>query len=568
MPAAGPTPSGAEEFDAIVIGSGIGGLSTAAYLTANGMRTLVLEQYDTVGGCSHVFRRHSKFEFDVGLHYVGDCGPGGVVPTVLSGVGLGDKVSFLEMDPDGFDTLLFPDFEFRVPKGWDRYLERLIEACPGDEPGLRRAVEVMSAIPEELEGRDEANGGSPWGPTTIEWGLRTLNDLFDACELSAKARGILAGESIDHAAPPSRAAIALHAGLMDHYIRGGAWYPEGGAQVLAAHLIDVIHSHGGRVRTRARVDRILVEGGRVAGVEIRGGERIAASVVVSNADIKRTYLELLEPGVLPPEARERAEGYRMALPLFCVYLGLDIDLSERMPNTNYWCHADLDSEPYHELCYRGELPEDLHPEEAFAYLTSASVKDPHSGHSAPEGHSTLELITLAPPQYSYWEIEQGPAAGEKYSKRGAYRDKKERLADTLIARAAQVIDGLEDHIVFREAATPITQERYTLSSGGACYGLEFSPDQVGPNRPRPETEIEGLYLAGASIMWAHGIMGSMRGGVATAGSILGRDVFEEAKAGHVFADTDLLTAGGEGWDPLMASKRLSKKPRSRAAVAR
>ena len=108
------------EWDAIVIGAGLGGLSTAAYLATNGMRTLVLEQYSVVGGCSHVFRRHGKWEFDVGVHYVGDCAPGGSVRTSLRGVGLGERVEWLEMEPDGFDTLCFPDLTFRV-----------VEAAPG-----------------------------------------------------------------------------------------------------------------------------------------------------------------------------------------------------------------------------------------------------------------------------------------------------------------------------------------------------------------------------------------------------------------------------------------------------
>lgn len=112
------------EWDAIVIGAGLGGLSAAAYLATNGQRVLVLEQHYVAGGNAHVFRRkRSKrtFEFDVGVHYIGDCAPGGAILNVLRGVGLEDEIEFLELDPDGFDTILFPGVTFRVPKGWDKY---------------------------------------------------------------------------------------------------------------------------------------------------------------------------------------------------------------------------------------------------------------------------------------------------------------------------------------------------------------------------------------------------------------------------------------------------------------
>jgi all-trans-retinol 13,14-reductase len=490
-----------------------------------------------------------------------------VIPTVLSGVGLDGKIEFLEMDPDGFDTLVFPELTFRVPKGWDRYRDRLIETFPYEEDAVRRCVGTLEGMAGELYSVEPPRGEDDFArfiaeaPNIVQWGLRTLSDLYDDCRLSERARAVIAAESGDYAAPPSRVAAAVHAGLMDHYVRGGAYYPRGGGQVFAAHLVDVIRSHGGTVRTGARVDRILVERGRVQGVELRGGETLSAQTVVSNADIKRTYQELLDPGTVSVEMLEKVSEYRMAMPLFCVYLGLDMDLTEHIPNTNFWCHGSFDSERFYQRCYDGQLPADLPAEEQFAYITSASVKDPYTEHIAPPGHSSIEVMTLVPPDYDVWDIDTGPAAGERYRRKRSYRSAKEQLMEKLIDRADMAIPGLKDHIVWKEAATPITQERYTLSSDGASYGLEFTPDQVGPNRPGPATEIEGLFLAGASTVWGHGITGAMRGGAGTASAVIGRDLYKEARSGRVFADVERLTAGGPGWDPLEASRRLQRKPR-------
>lgn len=551
-----------ERWDAIVIGSGLGGLTTAAYLTANGLRTLVLEQYDVAGGSSHVFRRKRAFEFDVGVHYLGDCGPGGRIPAILRGVGLEGRIEFLPMDPEGFDTLVFPGLTFRVRRGWDNYERDLVATFPDEERGLRKCVSLLRRIAAQA-----LAGGPPSGarqllatplraPTLVRWSSRTLADLFDACGLSERARAVLAAESGTYAAPPSRVSVLMHAVLIDHYLCDGAYYPRGGGQVIAAHLLDVVRSHGGSVRTRARVERILVERGRVAGVRLADGEELRAPVVVSNADLKRTFLDLVGAEHLRPRTLARLRRMRMSLPLFCVYLGLDVDLAERMPNTNYYLFPGWDAEATYSDCYEGRFPQ-----RPPVYMTAASVKDPHTRALAPPGCTSLQLMTVAPAQPSHWHVEEGPLAGRGYSRNPAYRARKWELTEQLIDAAARLIPDIREHVVWEEAATPITHERYTLATGGTSYGLEHSPDQWGLHRPRAKTELDGLFLAGASTFYAHGVLGVMLGGVACAGAVLGRDLRAELERGAVFADPARLKAGGPGWDPLEACRRLSRKRR-------
>ena len=546
--------SAQSDWDAIVIGSGLGGLTTAAYLATNGLRTLVLEKHYVAGGNAHVFRRKQMFEFDVGVHYLGDCGPDGTIPTVLRGVGLEGKIEFLEMDPDGFDTLMFPGIEFRVPKGQDRYRERLVATFPDDETGLHRCLDVLQGVASEfakvklpVEPEDVPRLMQE-APNFMKWGMRTLGELFDDCGLGQKARAILAAESGTYALPPSRAPVIMPAVLMDHYLKG-AYYPKGGGQVLPAHIVDVIRSNGGEVRTRAGVERILVEDGKAAGVRLTTGEEFRAPVVVSNADLKRTFLEMVGEEHLSPQTVARVRQFRMALPLFCVYLALDIDLSERMPNTNYLYSTSFDIEGLYQDCYEGRVPSEL-----TLFITVASVKDPHTKAIAPEGHSNLQIMTMVPADYSLWGIEKGPSSGEKYHRNPVYQSLKQRLTDALVEGAERVIPGIRDHIVWKEAATPISQEHFTFSTGGTSYGIELTVDQFGPNRPSPETEIDGLFLAGASTVFAHGIAGVMRGGVGCASAILGRDLQSEVAAGRVFGDPARLSGGGPDWDPWQASR--------------
>ncbi|MBK8294137.1 MAG: NAD(P)/FAD-dependent oxidoreductase [Solirubrobacterales bacterium] len=553
-------------WDAIVVGSGLSGLTSAAYLAANGKKVLVLEQYDVAGGCSQTFRRKNEWQFDVGLHYIGGVKTGDI-SRVLKGLGLHDRIDFVEMDPDGFDTFVFPDFEFRVPKGWDNYLDRLVETFPDEEEGLRQCVGTFRDVVGDLAGSGIPGVDTDLAdfvaraPNLVAWGMRSITELFDECGLGERSRAVLTGHAGDYATPPSRTPVVLHASLVDHYMQEGAFYVRGGGQVLPGHLIDVIHSNGGRVRTHAEVASINVVDGTATGVTLSGDETIEAPIVISTADIKRTFLDLLDPEVLPDGLAEIVDGYRMATPLVCVYLGLDFDLAERMPNTNYWRHSRYDSEEYYDFV----AAEKFDPDPP-VYITSASAKDPGSTGHAPEGCSTVELMTWATPSLEAWGVESEEAAG-KYSKQEGYLAAKDKIVEQLIDSAEEILGELRPHILWKEAATPMTQTRYTQSTDGSSYGIELATDQFGPLRPDFKTAIDGLFLAGVSTRRGHGIVGAMNGGVESASAVLGRNLRHEIQGGAVFGDISRLTAGGEGWDALEACRKLQDKSARRIAAA-
>ena len=207
---------------------------------------------------------------------------------------------------------------------------------------------------------------------------------------------------------------------------------------------------------------------------------------------------------------------------------------------------------------------DPHPP---VYITSASAKDPGSHGHAPEGCSTIELMTWATPSLETWGIRPEEEAG-KYSKQEGYLAAKDNIIEQLIDTAEGVVGELRGHILWKEAATPMTQTRYTMSSEGSCYGIELATDQFGPLRPDFKTSIDGLYLAGVSTRSGHGIVGAMNGGVESASAVLGRNLRRETEDGAVYGDISKLTAGGEGWDALEACRRLQdKSARKKAATA-
>ncbi|MGB6836192.1 MAG: NAD(P)/FAD-dependent oxidoreductase, partial [Dehalococcoidia bacterium] len=342
----------------------------------------------------------------------------------------------------------------------------------------------------------------------------TLGEVFDSLECSVRLRHVLAALNGTYAVPPSRASAAVHALLTNHYLRG-AYFPRGGGRSLVDALVRFIEGHGGEVRLRSRVQRILLEGGRAVGVELAKGGELRAPVVVSNADAKRTYLEMVGEKHLSPELAQRVRESRMALPLFMTYLAMKVDPAELgLPNSNYGLMEYTLEEDY-QACYEGRIPE-----KPAVFISLASLKDPQSRNIAPEGYTNLQLITLAPAQPEAWGAEKPPGEGGRYRHTLDYTTVKKDLEERLLHHIEEKMPGLIRNVEWIESATPLTQERFTLSTGGTSYGLEHTPDQYRDKRFAMQTEIPGLYLAGANTIFGHGIAGAMVGGAAAAGAIL------------------------------------------------
>jgi phytoene dehydrogenase-like protein len=331
-----------EAVDVAIVGSGLGGLMAAAHLAQRGLSVAVFEQHYVAGGCATQFSRGPKkarYHFDVGLHYIGDCERDGSIPSLLRGVGV--ELEYEQLDPDGFDTLVFPDLEFRMPSDLGVYRDRLAAAFPAERRAIDRYVRLVRATMKATRLLD-VSGGRMSLRSALALGLdalrlgriqsSTMGDVLDGCGVrDPRLRGVLLGQSGDYGLPPSEASAVLHLGLTGHYFRG-AYYPRGGGQVIADRLADAVEQAGGGVHLRRGVERILVgSDGAACGVrlEARAGEPsrdVKARVVLSNADLKMTLLRLLGPEHLPASWVERARGFKMAAALFMTFLGVRADL--------------------------------------------------------------------------------------------------------------------------------------------------------------------------------------------------------------------------------------------------
>lgn len=526
-----------EQVDVAIIGAGLGGLTAGAYLARRGLKVAVFESHYEAGGCATQFSRGGKgarYHFDVGLHYVGDCAEGGSIPRILGE--LGTRVEFSQLDPDGFDTLVFPDLTFRIPASLDLYRDRLVSAFPHERKGIDQYVAMVRSVMKV--GRAlELSEGRPALRTMASLaldGLRlarvesaTMAELFEGRIDDPRLRAVIMGQSGDYGLPPSRVSALLHMGLAGHYFRG-AYYPKGGGQLIADRIAAALEAAGGSVHLRSPVEKIVVRGGQVVGLRLAAkagaaAKEVRAKVVLSNADLKRTLLELVGPAHLPSEWVSRGERLEMAAALFIHFLGVQGDLRELgMTSTNVWQFDDYDVESFYRAD-KGEGPIGIKG----CYLTSASLKDPDNArHHAPEGVGNVEIMCVVPGSSRRWGASDAAADSWSYKHEETYERRKRELEQELLRRLDALYPGAAGRVVFSESASPITHRRFTGATDGTGYGIAATPAQFMKKRPGYRGPLPGLYLAGASTRAGHGVVGAMLGGRSAALRIL----HDEARA--------------------------------------
>jgi all-trans-retinol 13,14-reductase len=512
-------------YDAVVIGSGMGGLSAAALLSRAGRRVLVLERHYVMGGFTHTFRR-KRYEWDVGVHYVGEFHTSGTLPNLLLADISDGSLSWAPM-PANYDRIIFPDREYDIWGGRERFVDGLVGDFPSERATLHRYLELIDEVNAAGMRFFQYKALPPFiAPAARPFLCRKFLAFSDQTTLTALGRltsdrklvGVLTGQWGTYGLPPGESSFGIHAIVVNHYMEGAA-YPVGGAGRIAASILSTIERGGGTLLVAAEVSEVLIRNGRAVGVRMEDGHEILAPVVVSDAGVVNTF------GSLVDESTRRRLGLEAKLAELepsashvCLYVGLaETAESLGLEATNRWIYPGYD----HDENVRA-FEEDSDAPLPSVYISFPSAKDP-SWEARRGSTATLEVISFVP--YEWFE----PWEGERWKKRGAsYDELKARYTERLLEALYEHVPEVKGKVDYHELSTPLSTRHFANYGRGEIYGAAATPERFRVAWLGPRTPIGGLFLTGQDAV-AHGVTGALYAGLVSASAVLGRDVLRDVR---------------------------------------
>ncbi len=512
----------ADERDIIIIGGGHNGLVAACYLAKAGLKTLVLERRQIVGGGAVTEEIHPGFRCSTLAHSAGPLLPQVARDLRLESHGLeiiNTDVRVTALDTDGRSLCIYND-AVRTASELKNISARDAQNYPKFETSFARIGRVLAPLltmtPPTIE---KPSAGELWSLGKVglafrglgkkdsfrllRWGPMAVADLVAEWFETELLRAVIAARGIlgAFAGPWSAGTSAglLWQAATDGHAVGPASFVKGGMGALTQALAKAAQQAGVEIRSGAEVAEIKVNEGEASGVVLASGEEITARAVVSNADPKTTFLKLIDPVDLDPDFLTKVRNYRavgsaakvnLALSGLPVFAALDDPGETAKLSGRIHIGPDID---YLERAFDAAKYGDYSPQ-PYLDITIPSLTDPTL---APKGAHVMSVYV----QFAPYNL-----------KAGDWNARREEFGDTVVNLLAGYAPNLKGLIVARQVITPLDLEQtYGLSGGHIMHG-EQSLDQLFAFRPligwaQYRTPIDGLYLCGAGAHPGGGVTG-------------------------------------------------------------
>ena len=487
-------------IDVIVIGSGIGGLTTAALLARYGKQVLVCESHAIAGGAAHSFSRRG-FHFDSGpSFYCGLSNPRSLNPLRQVLAVLGESLATITYDPLGHYH--FPEGTFPVYSNTEKYRAAVAQITPNGARELANFENRLLNLYEALRGIPTIALRADWQMIPVLLGnyLPSLLKLLPSAGIVQGSVGKVMDKEVTD--PWVRRLIDLECFLLSGlkaegtiapevaFMLGerssiGVDYPVGGSGAIIDALVRGLEGWGGKLRLNCHVDKILLESGKVCGVRLQNGEIINAPIVISNATIWDTYTKLLQPEDLPSSYRQQSLEIPAVESFMHLHLGIRADGLENLTG-------------HHVVVHDGNR--DISEPGNTCMISIPSVWDENL---APKGHHVVHAYTLEP--FADWQRDE------------QYNDRKKEKAQSLFRALEKVIPDIRERIVLELIGTPLTHAYYLRRYQGT-YGPAIAAGKG--TFPGFKTPITGLYRVGDSTMPGIGVPAVAASGIICANTLV------------------------------------------------
>ena len=492
----------------IVIGSGLGGLTSGLILSRNGYDVTVLEQGIQVGGCLQCFHRHGV-KFETGMHFIGSADEGQVLHRLLRYFGVLDDVTLSRLDPEGYDVVSLAGQRFPLANGRERFIETLASHFPHQRDHLSRYFDLVEQVSSASSLHSLRKAESDVLPLVASYQLRSITEVLNEVITDPMLRDVLAGNIPLYAAERGKTPFSIHAFITDFYNQS-AFRVVGGSDTIAQSLVRSLRASGGDVICRQQVRRVVCNDTQAIGVET-ADRFYPADLVIADIHPAR-LVELCDTPLLRPAYRRRIANLPETIGSFSVYLRFKPHTVPYMNHNHYgYCQSSpWDCEKYTEENWP----------RSYLYMHFCSE---------PDQQWATGGVILSYMHFSEVERWKGTRIGH----RGAdYEEMKRQKAERLLSVVCQDHPSLRDGIAGYDTSTPLTYFDYTGTECGSMYGIAKDVALGPAARVHHRTKVPNLLLTGQNVN-SHGILGVIVGTIVTCSELLSAEhIFNEIVAAN------------------------------------
>lgn len=496
------------EYDVIVIGSGLGGLECATTLSKEGFNVCVLEKNELFGGCFQTYTRKGRM-LDTGIHYVGSLGEGQVLNQYFRYFGIMDKLDVRRLDEDCFDRILYNNHWYEYAVGHDRFVDRLACHFPHERDNLRRYAAMLKEV-GNLVSVDNLKQG-----IIAREGFRffymSAAQTIAGITPNVELQNVLAATSLLYGGVKDTSTFYHHGMVNNSYIEGPYRFVKGSMQV-SNELIGVIRANGGTVRNNAEVTRIIIEEGRARGVIVNtpdGEEQITGKYIISNMHPQLTFALTDKTRGLRNAYLSRVNGLDNTYGVFTAYLIMAKNMYAYENRNSYVFDGD-------EVWYDRQK----HLGKVNCCMVSHQSTDP--------GGRYADVVSLLVPMHfdevSRWQDTRVSQRGDDYK---AFKAAKVNEMLAFLSERGISFDGKIEAIY---STTPLSYRDYTGTTHGSAYGVVKDYKYPLAGFISPKTKIDNLLLTGQNLN-LHGALGVTLTSMITCSALLGESYLAK-KVGH------------------------------------